>query len=278
MTDDRRNSITGRDYLARQYGTDEALQIRIETHRRYGVAHQDVFETICHAGLARSASPAHILDIGAGTGNWYGALRRLLPSKTRYIGIDQSSGMVSRLQEMAAGDPWAEVMTADAQALPFTDHSFDWVGAHYMLYHVPRIQEAIHEAWRVLKPGGLLMAATNGAHQYQEFTNLRDQVLQHLGLPPVTVQASRFDLESGLEYFPVPPDIVRWPSGFVFDQAEPALRYLQSGSLFGELTQHPDLWQAALNLCRDAIESEILHRGCFSVHSETGIFIAVKPG
>lgn len=278
MAEDMRNSITGSDYLARQYGTDDALNIRIETHRRYGVAHQDVFEAVCQEGLERGPAPSHLLDIGAGTGNWYRAIRRLLPSETRYIGIDQSSGMVSRLEEMAASDPWAEALVADAQALPFADESFDWVGAHYMLYHVPRIQDAVNEAWRVLKPGDLFMAATNGDHQYQEFIELRDRVLQDLGLPPVTMHASRFDLESGFEYFPVPPDIIRWPSGFVFDQAEPALRYLRSGSMFGELTRNPDLWQAAQDRCREAIESAIRRRGHFSVHSETGIFIAAKPG
>ncbi len=278
MADDRQDSITGSDYLARQYGTDDALNIRIETHRRYGVAHQDVFEAVCREGLERGPAPAHILDLGAGTGNWYRAIRRLLPQETRYIGIDQSSGMVSRLEEMTDADPDAEVLVADAQTLPFADESFDWVGAHYMLYHVPRIQDAVNEAWRVLKPGGLFMAATNGDHQYQEFIELRDRVLHDLGLPPVTVHASRFDLESGLEYFPVPPDIVRWPSGFVFDQSGPALRYLQSGALFGGLSRQPDIWQAALDRCREAIESEIHRRGHFSVHSETGIFIAAKPG
>ncbi len=278
MADDRQDSITGSDYLARQYGTDDALNIRIETHRRYGVAHRDVFEAVCREGLERGPAPAHILDLGAGTGNWYRAIRRLLPQETRYIGIDQSSGMVSRLEEMTDADPDAEVLVADAQTLPFADESFDWVGAHYMLYHVPRIQDAVNEAWRVLKAGGLFMAATNGDHQYQEFIELRDRVLHDLGLPPVRVHASRFDLESGLEYFPVPPDIVRWPSGFVFDQSGPALRYLQSGALFGGLSRQPDIWQAALDRCREAIESEIHRRGHFSVHSETGIFIAAKPG
>ena len=278
MADESRDSITGSDYLARQYGTDDALNIRIDTHRRYGVGHQDVFEAVCEAGLERGTAPSHILDIGAGTGNWYRAIRRRLPPDTRYIGIDQSSGMVSRLEESVGLDPWAEVLTADAQSLPFADHSFDWVGAHYMLYHVPRIEDAVNDAWRVLRPGGLFMAATNGDHQYQEFIELRDQVLHNLGLPPVPMQASRFDLESGPEYFPVPPDIIRWPSGFVFDHAEPALRYLQSGSLFGALAKRPDLWYEALELCRDAIDAEIRRRGHFSVHSETGILIAAKPG
>jgi SAM-dependent methyltransferase len=45
--------------------------------------------------------------------------------------------------------------------LPFPDSSFDVVTARHMLYHVPNMNKAIHEAKRVLKPGGHFIAVTN---------------------------------------------------------------------------------------------------------------------
>jgi ubiquinone/menaquinone biosynthesis C-methylase UbiE len=50
----------------------------------------------------------------------------------------------------------------DVQDLPFGDEAFDVVAALWMLYHVPDVNRAIGELRRVLRPGGLLVAVTNG--------------------------------------------------------------------------------------------------------------------
>lgn len=57
---------------------------------------------------------------------------------------------------------------ADAVSLPFADESFDIVAAHYMLYHVPDPRQALHEFRRVLRPGGTLVAASNGSPRETE--------------------------------------------------------------------------------------------------------------
>jgi SAM-dependent methyltransferase len=46
--------------------------------------------------------------------------------------------------------------------LPFADASFDVVVAMWMLYHVPDLHAALAQVRRVLRPGGLFVAATNG--------------------------------------------------------------------------------------------------------------------
>jgi ubiquinone/menaquinone biosynthesis C-methylase UbiE len=52
----------------------------------------------------------------------------------------------------------ANVMEADAQKLPFEDHSFDYVCAWGCLMHMPNTEQAIAEIFRVLKPGGKAVA------------------------------------------------------------------------------------------------------------------------
>jgi ubiquinone/menaquinone biosynthesis C-methylase UbiE len=51
---------------------------------------------------------------------------------------------------------------ADVQALPFVRGCFDAVAALWMLYHVPDLDAALAEVRRVLRPGGLFVAVTNG--------------------------------------------------------------------------------------------------------------------
>ena len=49
-----------------------------------------------------------------------------------------------------------DVQEADAEALPFSDASFDMVYSNGVLHHVPDIAKAIREVFRVLKPGGIV--------------------------------------------------------------------------------------------------------------------------
>ena len=55
-----------------------------------------------------------------------------------------------------------EARVADVQDLPFADDSFDVVAAMWMLYHVPDLDRGLAEVRRVLRPGGRLVAVTNG--------------------------------------------------------------------------------------------------------------------
>jgi ubiquinone/menaquinone biosynthesis C-methylase UbiE len=48
-------------------------------------------------------------------------------------------------------------VTADATLLPFAEGSFDVVTSYLMLHHVIDWEEAVAEAGRVLRPGGLLV-------------------------------------------------------------------------------------------------------------------------
>jgi SAM-dependent methyltransferase len=47
-----------------------------------------------------------------------------------------------------------KIQHADAVDLPFDDETFDAVAATQVLEYVPDLDAAIHEIWRVLKPGG----------------------------------------------------------------------------------------------------------------------------
>jgi ubiquinone/menaquinone biosynthesis C-methylase UbiE len=65
-----------------------------------------------------------------------------------------------------------DARVGDIQALPFADGEFDAVVANFMLYHVPDVQRGLAEVARVLRPGGRLVAATNGVRQLGELWDL----------------------------------------------------------------------------------------------------------
>lgn len=99
------------------------------------------------------------LEIGAGTGYFSlnlmqeGAIERL-------VATDVSTGMLGSLAQTATALGLGErVQTkqADAESLPFEDESFDLVLGHAVLHHIPHLDVAFSEFFRVLRPGGVIV-------------------------------------------------------------------------------------------------------------------------
>jgi ubiquinone/menaquinone biosynthesis C-methylase UbiE len=105
------------------------------------------------AGLAAPRG-ARALEIGCGAGFLAVAMARL---GYRVEAIDSSQAMVELAQRTAATAQLTSqirVDLGDAYALPFPGESFDLVVAIGLLPWLPRVEPAILEVARVLKPGG----------------------------------------------------------------------------------------------------------------------------
>jgi ubiquinone/menaquinone biosynthesis C-methylase UbiE len=100
------------------------------------------------ASLARL--PAHagarVLVVGIGTGLDVPHL----PPGNAYVGIDLTAAMLARVPRR---DDLA-LVRGDAMRLPFADGAFDFAVLHLIVAVVPRPQDCLAEAERVLKPGG----------------------------------------------------------------------------------------------------------------------------
>lgn len=106
--------------------------------------------------LADVAFPpgAEVLEVGCGTG----VLTRVLaglPPVDRVVGVDIAESLLDRARERA---PDIEFAHADARSLPFDDERFDVVVFDSTFSHVPGPEKAVAEAFRVLRPDGLLAA------------------------------------------------------------------------------------------------------------------------
>jgi SAM-dependent methyltransferase len=147
-----------------------------------------------------------------------------VPPGWRLTLSDRSPGMIAAAVGAA---PSADLVVADVQRLPFADASFDVAIANHMLYHVEDRPCALAELARMLRPGGLLLAATVGRGHLDEIRRLLDRVSS--GVWPQS--AERFGLETG------PPQLAerfadvrveRYPSTLVVTEAEPLVAYCLS--------------------------------------------------
>lgn len=111
--------------------------------------------------LAGLGPGEHLLDLATGTGQLALDARRCQPT-ARIVAADLTSEMLSvaRRQPAAETIEWLEM---DARSLAFDDSVFDVVTHGYLLrYLVDELDEAFREQWRVLRPGGRLVALETG--------------------------------------------------------------------------------------------------------------------
>jgi ubiquinone/menaquinone biosynthesis C-methylase UbiE len=116
------------------------------------------FDRLLFAGTrewACSQLSGDVLEIAVGTGRNMG----FYPEGIRLTGVELSGEMLSlaraRATEVA---PVVDLRLGDAQELEFPDSSFDTVLVTFALCTIPDDRAAVTEAFRVLRPGGRLIA------------------------------------------------------------------------------------------------------------------------
>ncbi len=272
-------SFFDRDALRRQYCTDELLRLRQDIHERFSVPRVDFPAWVL--GRVQWQGDETVLDVGTGSGFYYERVGALAPNM-RFIGLDHSMGM---LEHHPAAPSLAE---ADATQLPFADGVFDVVMANHMLYHVPDMESAIAEMKRVLKPGGLLLTATNSYNTMPEFTALFRRAVMLLSNPgtpytqPLTPVHYPYALENGARqlsrhFFAV----VRYdlPQMLVFNTAEPALAYFSSWRSMREpLLPEEVRWDDVMLLMREQIDRVLETMGELAVNKISGALVATDRG
>jgi ubiquinone/menaquinone biosynthesis C-methylase UbiE/DNA-binding transcriptional ArsR family regulator len=135
-----------------------------------------------------------LLDLGTGTGRM---LELFGPEIERGLGLDLSLDMLQLARDRLerAGLKNCSVRQGDIYDLPLANDSFDVVILHQVLHFLDDGARAIHEATRVLRPGGRLLVVDFAPHE-QEF--LREQFAhRRLGFARETV--SQWMTSSGLE-------------------------------------------------------------------------------
>ncbi len=118
--------------------------------------------------LAGARPSDTVLDVGCGNGFY---LRALAARGVTALGCDLSFGM------LRAAQPHPLLCNGDVTALAIRDAACGIVLAPHMLYHVTDRGAAARELRRVLRPGGVCVAITNGAGHMGSLRALVEQAV-----------------------------------------------------------------------------------------------------
>jgi SAM-dependent methyltransferase len=135
----------------------ERFRSNVKAVERYGFmgdVHSGVADRIAEEGLWP------VLDLGCGEGRFQDAIDRRGP----LVATDLSMTMLQK-----AADPR---ICSDMTCLPLESDSFGSATALWCLYHVEGPVDAIREAYRVLRPGGLFVTCAPSMHNDPEMAHL----------------------------------------------------------------------------------------------------------
>lgn len=136
------------------YERHDALQREVEAR---------LFDSLDYYG----GKPARVLDVGCGTG------RSTVRLKQRWrgaevIALDIAPAMLRAVRQHARWrHPLARVC-AEAEALPFSDHSMDVVYSNLCMQWCETPRTFLRELNRVLQPGGFMVASSLGPDTLRE--------------------------------------------------------------------------------------------------------------
>ncbi len=101
-----------------------------------------------------------LLDVAGGTGDIAFRFLGRVKGQGRATVLDMTEDMLTEGRKRAEATSFAAALdwiVGDATALPFADASFDAYTISFGIRNVTRIEDALAEAFRVLKPGGRLL-------------------------------------------------------------------------------------------------------------------------
>ncbi len=154
---------------------------------------EGVAERIRNAIVAYTGATldSRFLEVGIGTGR---VALPFIQAGYNYTGVDISQKMMNRLSEKLEADHnhnnyKYELRLADAETLPFPNHSFDIALAVHVFHLVPDFTKAAQEVARVLRPNGWLLIAFEASDDKDpdvntvQFVRTKwDNILQELGV------------------------------------------------------------------------------------------------
>ena len=258
------------DYLReRQYSDPGNLSARMALHAKYSLA--DIPWYAWLVGRIDWPEDGEVLEVGCGTGALWVDVVGLVP-RLRLTLTDLSEGMVAAASAAVgalAGLDLLGVRTCDAQELPFDDDSFDVVVANHMLYHVPDPRRAAAEFARVLRPGGALLAATNGPGHLGAIADISRSVL---GWSSLDATDGRFGRTTGQDILLSAFGSVTWhlhPSTMVCTDPADVVAFIVSSPAGQDAS---DEQREAL---REAVDARFTEQGGqMTITTEAGCFVA----
>jgi ubiquinone/menaquinone biosynthesis C-methylase UbiE len=108
--------------------------------------------------LAHRMDARFVLEVGSGTGFWLNLLHQ---TTSQLYGLDFSAGMIAQARNQPAP---LKLTRGTAVQLPYRAESFDLLYCVDAIHHFGNHAAFVREAFRVLKPGGVLAVIGHDPH------------------------------------------------------------------------------------------------------------------
>jgi SAM-dependent methyltransferase len=134
-------------------GADAVGRLNV-LHRIYSPAGR---EALLAAGVTEGMTVA---DFGCGPGTMTRMLASMVGPSGRVTGVDLHAAQLEQARQLCATEGLANTsfVAADACATGLPPNQFDLVYCRFLLLHLLDPASCLQEMWRVLKPGGVLVA------------------------------------------------------------------------------------------------------------------------
>ncbi|MGO3151573.1 MAG: ubiquinone/menaquinone biosynthesis methyltransferase [Galactobacter sp.] len=154
MSQPQHSTPVGHD--AEVQGTFDRIAAGYDTMNRLMTLNRHAAWCADVARRATTVQGSDYLDLATGTGVIARSVQARRPG-SHVVGADFSEGMldVARRQDPESPITWE---FADAHELPYGDESFDAITHGYLMRNVSDLDKVLGEQYRVLKPGGLVVA------------------------------------------------------------------------------------------------------------------------
>lgn len=175
----------------------------------------------------------NVLEIGVGEGTDHAQFAK---NGAVLCGIDLTPRHIDMTKRrFKAYSLSSDLRVADAEQLPFADNSFDLVYSCGVLFLTPHIEKAVSEIYRVLKPGGKIIALFYNKNSFHYYIN----IILYNGIVRGELQYLTFD------------KLLDWYAGDGFGY--PHVRYLTKTELKNLFRSYENLKFYISNLDKDQL-------------------------
>jgi len=128
--------------------------------------------------LAAAAPGSKVLDVGTGTALAVETTEGIVGTGGVAIGVDAAARM---LEVAHASRPNLRLAAAEVLDLPFSDQTFDVVAANFALPYFRKLETALFEIMRVLRPEGRVAVSVYSSHEDDLTKTWRQLVEESIG-------------------------------------------------------------------------------------------------
>lgn len=153
--------------------------------------------------LAKLRKGEHVLDVGCGTGASAIPAAQAVGPNGSVLGVDVAANMLARAEEkaVAAGLDNTVFRVADMRKLGEPDESFDCIISVFSIFFAPDMEAQIAELWRMVQPGGRLVATVWGPDSFHPAADIFAEEVRRVrpDIPPVQKPWERLTKPAGLQ-------------------------------------------------------------------------------